>query len=279
MLLADNWDQMGSKAVFPQKPDFLCVIGEQSKIHAMKVLGFSESNTFVIGCSTYAHYSDDKISSIKLGTRSANKILFLGSSLYSDEIASLLGIQQALEESKEDFGDLEIFFRPHPVRQATQGLSSPDFRLVKLDPHFEKLRSANKVESRGIGTSFALENYLELFRQAKFVVMVPTSMLLEASLLGKKIILLGHSEGSNPTSPEQLLKNFIHLDGVEQLPNVTVCRDLDDIGRLMRAQLQSLGHEESISRSLPLSHFVETPPSKYTSRLASAIHSAILSFS
>ena len=277
MLLADNWDQMGSKAVFPQKPDFLCVIGEQSKIHATKVLGFCESDTFVIGCSTYAHYSDDKISSIKLGTSSANKILFIGSSLYSDEIGSLLKIQQALEESKESFGDLEIFFRPHPLRQAVQGLISPDFRLVKLDPHFEKLRSANVVESRGIGTSFALETYLELFRQAKFVVMVPTSMLLEASLLGKKIILLGHSEGSNPTSPEQLLKNFLHLHGVDQLPNVTVCKDLDDIGRLMRDQLHNLDNEESLSKSLPLSHFIETPAAEYTSRLARAIHSALVS--
>ena len=46
-------------------------------------------------------------------------------------------------------------------------------------------------------------------------------MVIEASIFYKKTLLLGHK--SNSTTPySEEMKNFVHLDGVNNLPNILV---------------------------------------------------------
>ena len=58
LFLVDNWDNLSSKSVFWQLPDFLAVWGEQSKLHAINIHEMPAERVFIIGTPRFQKYYD-----------------------------------------------------------------------------------------------------------------------------------------------------------------------------------------------------------------------------
>ena len=54
--IIDNWDNLSTKSVMPEHPDFVGVWGEQTKKHAVEIQDFKPDQCKIIGSSRYQEY-------------------------------------------------------------------------------------------------------------------------------------------------------------------------------------------------------------------------------
>ena len=92
----------------------------------------------------------------------------------------------------------------------------------------------------------------------------PTTMLLEASLCRKKILLLGYDD-NNLTSPGRMLTQFLHFENVERLSNVTICWEVETLEKDLNKLLASGSFEPKVPDNLD--YFIYTDSSPWSSRL------------
>jgi hypothetical protein len=81
----------------------------------------------------------------------------------------------------------------------------------------------SEILKRGTSTDSHPLDYaqlLELQLGAKFVVGGLTSVLIEASLIGKNFLAIVHNERGNLTSPDIVYRSYEHFDGIAKLPNL-----------------------------------------------------------
>ena len=268
-LLADNWDQMGGKGSFPERPDQLIVIGSQSAEFATKVHAFPQSSVHTVGCATYESYGPSKTYKYPKGRSNRRYILFIGTALPANEIDLLLRLQSVMDENAAEFEDMSILYRPHPLKQSLDPLSHPGFHRVFLDSQIDNNLGKNFVESRGIGSTYSLQHLPPLIVNSEFVISGLSSMLLETALLGKNTLVIAHEETRNPTSPARVYENYIHLHGIERLPNTLVSLRNAEYERNILAMLaRRSARQKDIDRELE--YFLKLPPDLYSSRLAQA---------
>ena len=92
------------------------------------------------------------------------------------------------------------------------------FKNLILDPQLKK-----NYLSKNFSTSIQpnIDYYSSLIKNSEIVITGPTSMLIEASIFYKKILLLGYkNKSSTPYSEE--LKNFEHLEGIKKFSNIRI---------------------------------------------------------
>ena len=97
-------------------------------------------------------------------------------------------------------------------------LSEKNYKNLVIDPQLKK-----NYLSQNFSKIFQpnINYYSSLIKNADLIITGPTSMVIEASIFYKKTLLLGHNNNSSSPYSEEM-KNFVHLDGVNNLPNVIV---------------------------------------------------------
>lgn len=269
-LLADNWDQMGGKGSFPERPDRLIVIGRQSAQFATKVHGFPQSSVYTVGCAGYESYSCSKAYKNPRLEEHQRYILFIGTALPANEIDLLLRLQLVMDENVAEFEGMGILYRPHPLKQSLDPLTHPGFHRVFLDSQIDDNLGKNYVESRGIGSMYSLQHLPPLIVNSEFVISGLSSMLLETALLGKNTLVIAHDERRNPTSPLNVYDNYIHLHGIERLPNTLLSRRNSEYERNILAMTsRRAARQKDIDRELD--YFLTLPADSYSTRLAKAL--------
>ena len=227
--LIDNWDNLSSRPTYQLKPKYITVWGNQTKKHAVKFQKYKENNIFVIGTPRFNEYFKKRNIEIKSNFK-FKYILFL-ESFNNFNNASLLKKLDNFINNNKKFKNHKIVYRPHPwQRKNRTTIQEKEFKNLILDPQLKK-----NYLSRNFSTSFQpnIDYYSSLIKNAEIVITGPTSMLIEASIFYKKILLLGYnSKSSTPYSEE--LKNFEHLEGVEKFTNVrTVVKESNLINDLL----------------------------------------------
>ena len=228
--LIDNWDNLSSRPTHQLKPKYISVWGKQTKEHAIKFQKFNKQNIFVIGTPRFSEYFKKR--NIKLKSNFKFKyFLFLESFNNYDNFFVLKKLDNFIEKNKK-FKNYKILYRPHPWQKKNRSiLIENEFKNLIIDPQLKK-----KYLSLKFSSSFQpdIKYYSSLIKNAEVVITGPTSMLIEATIFYKKILLLAYkSKSSTPYSEE--LKNFEHLKGIENLKNIkTVNIESDFINKLMK---------------------------------------------
>ena len=257
LMLIDNWDNLSSKTLLTNRPDYMGTWGPQSNLHAIQIQGMPPSRVFAVGAPRfdfhYLHAGHEVLSDKKPSRR---MILYCGTSLYSREDKVL----DILDESLSQLGgDLHILYRPHPARFKDDNRGPQNrFGTLFLDPSSPQ-NVANSLPYRDIVKPTPLH---ELLKNSLFVVGGLTSVLLESGMHGKRYIALAHREPLNYKSPRRVYSTYEHYRGVEQLAHITICKSLAD---LPRYAIEHANHPElpvaSNSPAASLDHFHRPPPS------------------
>ncbi len=227
--LIDNWDNLSSRPTHQLKPKFITVWGEQTKVHAVKFQKYKKKKIFVLGTPRFSKYFKNR--NIKLKSNfNFEYILFLESFNNFNNYSILKKLDNFIENNKK-FKNYKILFRPHPWQKKNRVVIKEEkFKNLVIDPQLKK-----NYLSRNFSTSFQpkVNYYSSLIKNADIVITGPTSMLIEASIFYKKILLLGFkSKSSTPYSEE--LKYFEHLQGIKKLINIkTVKKESDIINDLL----------------------------------------------
>jgi hypothetical protein len=266
LFLIDNWDNLSSKSIIWERPDFVATWSEQSKQHACEIQGFSQEQVFILGTARFSNYAD--LRKVKIDSNfDFDYILFLGTSLPFNEIKCLEIINSEIKKHRSIYKNLVIVYRPHPYGINIKNKISVDhLEFVIIDPEV----NSNFDEFTSI------EYFPLILKNAKVVIGGLTSMLIEASIFGKNIVALAHKEKYNIASPHKMYQNYEHVQGIEKLPNLALCESLDNLPDLFRRAFTNLEiSQELIDKELDF--FYNITGETYEYKLQHIIEKILLS--
>lgn len=248
IMIVDNWDNLSSKTIMKNIPDYVGTWGRQSSLHAENIQGVPRNRVFEIGSARFDHYKDLREAITRGRRREFRYVLFAGTYVEFDEPRVLTLLNEHIKSQKDKYHDLRIIYRPHPDRARRNLAKVECLEYVYVDEYI--LASLN--EDRVLETDPKLVG--ELIINSEFVIGGLTSLLIEASILGKNYLALSHHEKFNLTSPRMTRYSFTHVAGIESLPNLTFCNALQDI----EAKFQKMFESEPLNQNdidSQLNHF------------------------
>ncbi len=226
-----NWDNLSSKAAFATPPDYLGVVGRQSAEHAELIHGFSRARVGILG----SPYIDRRYFHHELGsTRSPFDfpyVLFAGCYQPFDERSTLEALDQEVE--RRALG-LKIVYLPHPHRlrrEIDDFVDEAEFRHVVIHPQMrEQYVKSHAGRQASTPDRLRLDDYPPLIENAEFVVCPLSTMMLEAAIIGKRVLVIGYHDGVHSTSPGVAI-DYLHFERIDELPHVEVCRESRDVAK------------------------------------------------
>lgn len=268
LMIVDNWDNLSSKSVMYELPDYLSVWGQQSVEHATLIHGAPVKNVFIAGTPRfdgYIKYRDQKLPRIF----DFKYLLFVGTVLEFDEKAALAALDRCVSENSELQG-LQIIYRPHPWRQSKDIFEVENFSNVQLDPQIaEAFRTGDKTQQPD------LKYYPKLLQNAEGVVGGMTTMLIEALLMRTPYLAMIWDDENYITNMRDVYVNYMHFRGTENISallfNECELGLVEDLKALVKIK-HSLGHSE-LDRQLD--YFYNVKNKQFSDRLAPIVDKII----
>jgi len=268
LFLIDNWDNLSSKTVLWQKPDFIGTWGQQSSEHAVLIQGMEKQKVINLGCARFDHFFTlrNKVSESHFDFR---YVLFLGTALEFDEIAVLRVLNTLTKSPNSTIFNFKVVYRPHPWRMGPAYSDYSQLENVLMDPEVgpSYLKGEFKPES-----SMPDVDYLPgLISNATLIIGGLTSMLLESCVFGKNIIALAHKEKFSATSPHRVWKSYRHFDELNRFTNIELVQHLDSLNEVIDKFNYSSKKSQTEIDSI-LKYFVHFDGTSYQERLQNIIN-------
>jgi len=240
MLLIDNWDNLCSKSRFPIEPDYLSVWGEQAKTHAINLHKFESSRIFLAGTPRFDGYLNYKNTKSSLEGKYKEVInfpyiLFAGCWPDWDEIGTLKILNELVEKHKNLLPkNCKILYRPHPWGNNSDRLDtliSKNLKNIAIDPQISNMIRPKDYTKR---TDFQpdLDYYPILLDKSEFVICPMSTIVLEASVMNKKVLGLIYDDGKSFSTPSFMYENSDYFDRLLYLKNVKLLDDIENLDDL-----------------------------------------------
>lgn len=275
MLLIDNWDNMCSKSRFVFEPDYLCVWGRQAKGHAERMHDFDSSKIFLAGTPRfdvyYKYLNENNNSKIKEKYKDAVSfpyILFAGCWPAFDEMGVLEILDGLIDKYKDMLpAQCKILYRPHPWGENYDKLNilkSKKLKNIEIDPQMSKNSRPDDYTKR---TDFQpeLDYYPILLDNSEFVICPLSSVIIEASIMNKKVLALAHEDGKSFLTPAMMYRNSDYFDRLSDLKSLKLLRDLKHIDELFYQMIKS---DDLVDRDA-LNYYIVEGDKPYCKRIAS----------
>lgn len=258
LMIADNWDNLFSKTVFPISPDFVGCFGAQSADFGSKLHGIPRDRFLLTGSARFDVYRGfTKVDSRKI-------ILFAGSSMPEDDekIVRLIDEVRSQRVNVAESDELTWRYRPHPV---------PQYEVSDFQDQFPGFDFTNNRSNKNEMAWPSLQDSVVELANTRVAVCMPTSYLLEALACEVPVIIPAFSNMHGLTSSRVLMQSLAHLKNLNELPGVYVATSAGDFKR----QLSNLIATDSrIKITKELDYFVKFSQSSFAENLTSAISMA-----
>jgi hypothetical protein len=230
LVLVHNWDNLSSKGVFAVTPDYVGVWGDQSAEHATRIHGIDPSRVVPVGSPSLDPYFRH-VPGTAPSPFPFRYALFAGCFAPFDELDALRRLEQVIEAEGLD---IKVVYRPHPhrrLRHRSDLVNESDFRHVVIDPQMRETYLASFDEgkpghSRPRPIYPPLDYYPALFEHCEFVVCPLSTMIVEAAIFGRRVVVLAYDDGIHDWSPATVVE-YDHFAGVESVPGFAVCRSVE----------------------------------------------------
>jgi len=263
--LIDNWDNLSSKSIFFDKPDFIGVWGEQSKQHAVEIQSFKKNQIKLLGTPRFDQYFEYRKSKLD-SPYDFPYILFVGTALKFDESACILKLDHILSNNKH-LQNFKIIYRPHPWRHNIERIDINPLKNIIIDSQLESAYSAG-INSTSIQPR--LSYYPSLLSNAEIILGGLTSMLIEATIFHKPFIGMIHDDKKNYTSMHNVYKSYIHFEGIDNIDSIYLCDHLDKLESKIN---EAISLKPEIDKSIidqQRAYFYFNDNLNYSTRLANA---------
>ncbi len=220
--IIDNWDNLSTKSVMPEHPNFVGVWGEQTKKHAIEIQNFKVEQCKVVGSARYQEYFDLRNKDLK-SHFNFDYILFLGTSWKWNEEEAIKTLDTFISESSILNKNYKIVYRPHPFRQGKT--NEIKLKNIIYDPEILKILQ-NKSHQ-----FVDLNYYPSLIKNAKFIMGGPQTMMIEAAIFNKYYLALTYDDKINYTNMRKVYNAYHHFRGTEKINTIHYCDDLKKLGQ------------------------------------------------
>ena len=239
LVLVQNWDNLSSKGAFPLKPDYLGVWGEQSAEQAERIHEIPRDRVRPLGAPQFEAYFKHRAGSTA-SYFPFRYVLFAGCFAPFDERDALVRLDRAIEDGGLD---VKVVYRPHPHREARlvdDRVDQAAFRHVVLDP---QLVPAYRAHWEGMDRHAkpplpALDYYPSLFEHAELVICPLSTMLVEAAIFERRVIVIAYDDGIHPNSPATVVQ-YDHFGGLDRIDGFTLVREAAALGPTLTAALSA----------------------------------------
>jgi hypothetical protein len=227
LFLIDNWDNLSSKSILWERPDYVAVWGEQSAGHAINIQDFRKEQVTCIGTPRFDAYFQERDKDLK-SIFDFKYILFVGTALEFDEAGVLIRLNDILARNQNIFKSLKIVYRPHPWRQGSDSIVGMGLESIVIDP--QMIGAYTAVKSNRFQPD--LSYYPALLKNAEFVIGGLTSMLMEALIFRRKFLALAYDDGKNFTSQHNVLKYYTHFQGLRNVEAISFCENIETLEKV-----------------------------------------------
>lgn len=280
ILLVDNWDNLCSKSRFLIEPDYFGVWGNQAKQHAEKFHKIDESRVFLTGTPRFDVYQSYKSNKFELKEKYQEVlnfpyILFAGCWPQFDEISVLELLNSLVDKYKKILPkNCKILYRPHPWGEnydKLDYLNSKNLKNIAIDPQMSKKSRPDDWTRR---TDFQpdLDYYPILLDNSEFVICPLSSVLIEASLMDKKVLALAHNDEKSFLNPAMMYENSDYFDRLSDLNSVKLLHNIENLDGIFNQMILS---NLPVDRKA-LSYYIVDDMQLYPDRIANICNKLIL---
>ncbi len=259
--LIDNWDNLSTKSVMPEHPNFVGVWGEQSKNHAIEIQNFKAEQCKVIGSARYQEYFNLRNKELK-SHFDFDYILFLGTSWNWNEEEVIKTLDTFISENSKLNEKYKIVYRPHPYRQGKT--SEIKLKNIIFDPQIENILQ-NKTHH-----FTDLNYYPSLIKNAKFVMGGPQTMMIEATIFNKYYLALTHDDNINYTNMKKVYNSYHHFRGTEKIDTIYYCDDLKKMGQKI-VEMVSLKSQDLKKTDNQRQHILFSDSNRYDQKISNIV--------
>jgi hypothetical protein len=274
LFLVDNWDNLSSKSIMWVKPDYLGVWGEQSVEHATRIQNLKKDRISIIGTPRFDEYFRVRDTNLKSHFK-FNYILFVGTALAFDEAGVLFMIDKLIEKNPIIFNGTKVVYRPHPWRQGNDTIIGTELSNIIIDPQlYDSYRSRNT----DVVVQPDVDYYPSLIKNAEFIVGGLTTMIMEALIFRKRVLALAYDDGINFTCPYNVLKYYIHFQGIKDIEAVNFCTDLNKLEEDFLDTWNSRNLIDPVNIDLQRNYFLNNDKKPYNVRLSDLVNKIVQEF-
>ena len=268
--LIDNWDNLSSKSILINQPDYISVWGKQTANHAKKIQGISSKKIFINGTPRYESFFKMKDFNFKNIYKKKKYILFLGTSLKFNEEIVIEKIDSILRKNNNFFNNCYLVYRPHPWRQSNDLINMKKLKKTIIDKQLYK--NYLKLDFK---TSFQpnLKYYPALLSNAEFVLGGLTSMMIESLIFKKKYLALTFNDNKNYTNQYIVSKYFSHFKEIKKFKDITFLSKISN--NLLEKELKKIWKKrKTINPNLDkdLKYIIDNGEGGYFSKIKNSLN-------
>ena len=201
LMAIDNWDHLTGKSVYPIKPDFFTVMGTNDIQHAVAIHNCDPKSILPFGLPRFDVYRRPINSPVNLNIATKKKILYCGFSLAHSEKRIVDQIANFMDD-KYGEGAVEVCYRPHPG--PLPRYDNYEIRNGRVD--ITKYGNLDRTAMPDMDQQF-----IDVLMSSDVVVGAPTTLLLEAMLLGRTCVLDVTLDGFHRTTAGNSARRHTHM--------------------------------------------------------------------
>lgn len=272
IMCVDNWDNISSKTILKILPDFMTVLGPQSKRHAYQIQNMASDKVFDIGTPRFDEYRNNKSNSnvTRAKKNPTINILYLGSALPHAErslIYQLVEIHKTIGQKNK----IQFHYKPHPdafprCRDLT------DMQLEAIGVEILGSRSQIDTETK---QAFKFEKmggrFRQMFNDYDIIISTPTTAALESMLCRRPTIIDATNDGIHVSTAALSLVNYEHFKEFKELSNLVFAKSIDEL----YTEITNIISKKELIRDYELSDIVHLDNMFFVDRLLNSILSNV----
>ena len=253
----DGWDNLTSKSVFALTPNYLTVMGELCVNHAVVIHEIDSNSVLPLGLPRFDLYRSNKRNGGKVKNSTRKRVLYAGFSLAHSEKRVVDTLANYLD-ARYGLGFVEVHYRPHP--QPVPRIDDYEIRnpSVVVTEHGDLSRT---------GLPQMGDEFISAITEADVVVGAPTTLMLEAMLVGRPCVLDITSDKFHRTTAGNASHRYTHMKdllAVNELARGETIEQLTmEVSKILDADIVGIDYE--------IGHLYDTTAASYAEQLTSVL--------
>lgn len=257
LLAIDNWDNLTSKSAFVVQPDVVTVMGAKCVQYAIEIHDSDPKTVLPIGLPRFDVYRALKKNGGAAKNSATKRVLYAGFSLAHSEKRVVDALANYLD-TKYGPGVVEVHYRPHPL-----GVPRIDDYEIK-NAHVVVTEHGNMLRT---GLPHMDDEFINALTEADVVVGAPTTLMLEAMLVGRPCVLDITSDKFHRTTAGNAARRYTHMKdlvAVSELARGETIEQLTvEVEKILDADVVGINYE--------IGHLYDTTAVSYAEQLTSVL--------
>ena len=219
LVAIDNWDNLTSKSVYVVQPDYLTVMGKKCIEHAKNIHEIPQQSVLTFGLPRFDAYRKFLQGSPAIMKKPKKRVLYAGFSMAHSEKRVVEAIANHLDD-KYGQGNVELHYRPHPIP------------IRRIDPFEIQNSNIEVFKHSDLGrTSLPsmTDGFIGTLQEADVVVGAPTTLMLEAMLMGRPCVIDLTTDPYHRTTASNAAKHFVHMHDLLAVPKLDAGKTIPEL--------------------------------------------------